>query len=43
MKVTQRLLGHIDPKSTQRYVHAMDEDVRTVLEQVELVRAEGKG
>jgi integrase len=38
MKVTQRLLGHIDPKSTQRYVHAMDEDVREMLETVETGR-----
>jgi integrase len=32
MKITQRLLGHIDPKSTHRYVHAMDDDVRAALE-----------
>lgn len=35
MKVTQRLLGHIDPKSTNRYVHAMDSDVLAALENVE--------
>jgi site-specific recombinase XerD len=35
MKVTQRLLGHLDPKSTNRYVHAMDEDVLAALEDVE--------
>jgi integrase len=38
MKVTQRLLGHVDPKSTHRYVHAMDEDVRAGLENVEQSR-----
>lgn len=38
MKVTQRLLGHIDPKSTQRYVHAVDEDVRAALEEVQADR-----
>lgn len=38
MKVTQRLLGHLDPKSTNRYVHAMDEDVRAALEGVEQSR-----
>ncbi|MDR3513971.1 MAG: site-specific integrase [Caulobacteraceae bacterium] len=38
MKTTQRLLGHLDPKSTQRYVHAMDDDVRTALEAVEKSR-----
>jgi integrase len=32
IKITQRLLGHIDPKSTHRYVHAMDDDVRAALE-----------
>lgn len=32
MKVTQRLLGHLDPKSTHRYVHAMDDDVLRALE-----------
>lgn len=35
MKITQRLLGHIDPKSTHRYVHAMDADVLAGLERVE--------
>lgn len=35
MKVTQRLLGHIDPKSTHRYVHAMDDDVRSALQTVD--------
>jgi integrase len=35
MKVTQRLLGHLDPKSTNRYVHAMDADVLAALEDVE--------
>lgn len=35
MKITQRLLGHIDPKSTHRYVHAMDDDVLFALEDVE--------
>lgn len=35
MKVTQRLLGHIDPKSTHRYVHAMDEDVYDALKNVD--------
>lgn len=35
IKVTQRLLGHLDPKSTNRYVHAMDEDVLRALEEVE--------
>lgn len=35
MKVTQRLLGHLDPKSTNRYVHAMDDDVRKGLQNVE--------
>ena len=39
MKVTQRLLGHIDPKSTHRYVHAMDADVLAGLERVEESRA----
>lgn len=38
MKVTQRLLGHIDPKSTHRYVHAMDSDVLAALENVEQSR-----
>lgn len=38
MKVTQRLLGHLDLKSTNRYVHAMDEDVRRGLEDVEQSR-----
>lgn len=38
MKVTQRLLGHLDPKSTNRYVHAMDEDVLAALEDVERSR-----
>jgi integrase len=38
MKVTQRLLGHLDPKSTNRYVHAMDADVLAGLEGVELSR-----
>lgn len=38
MKVTQRLLGHIDPKSTNRYVHAMDSDVLAALEAVERSR-----
>jgi integrase len=32
MKVVQRLLGHIDPKSTARYVHAFEDDVRAALE-----------
>lgn len=35
MKVTQRLLGHIDPKSTHRYVHAMDDDVLAALQEVD--------
>lgn len=35
MKVTQRLLGHLDPRSTNRYVHAMDEDVMAALRDVE--------
>ena len=34
-KVTQRLLGHLDPKSTNRYVHVMDDDVLTALQAVE--------
>lgn len=34
MKVTQRLLGHLDPKSTHRYVHAMDDDVFAALQDV---------
>jgi len=38
MKVTQRLLGHISPASTHRYVHAMDDDVRAGLENVEQSR-----
>jgi integrase len=38
MKVTQRLLGHIDPKSTHRYVHAMDAEVLAALENVEQSR-----
>lgn len=38
MKVTQRLLGHLDPKSTNRYVHAMDADVLAALQDVELSR-----
>lgn len=38
MKVTQRLLGHISPASTHRYVHAMDADVRAGLETVEQSR-----
>jgi integrase len=37
-KVTQRLLGHLDPRSTDRYVHALDEDVRAALEGVEVPR-----
>lgn len=32
MKVVQRLLGHIDPKSTHRYVHTLEADVRAALE-----------
>jgi integrase len=35
MKITQRLLGHLDPRSTNRYVHAMDDDVLTALQDVE--------
>lgn len=38
MKVTQRLLGHLDPKSTNRYVHAMDADVLAALQDVEQSR-----
>lgn len=38
MKITQRLLGHLDPKSTNRYVHAMDADVLGALEGVEQSR-----
>lgn len=34
-KATQRLLGHLDPRSTNRYVHAMDEDVLAALLEVE--------
>lgn len=32
IKVTQKLLGHADIKSTMRYVHALEEDVRAALE-----------
>lgn len=35
MKTTQRALGHVDPKSTHRYVHAMDADVRDAFEALE--------
>lgn len=35
MKITQRLLGHIDPKSTHRYVHAVDDDVFAALQSVD--------
>jgi integrase len=38
MKTTQRLLGHLDSKSTERYVHATDDDVRAALENVEQSR-----
>jgi integrase len=39
VKATQRLLGHLDPRSTNRYVHAMDEDVLAALEAVEAASA----
>lgn len=35
MKVTQRLIGLIDPKSTHRYVHAVDDDVYAALQTVD--------
>lgn len=34
-KVTQRLLGHIDSRSTDVYVHAVEDDVLAALESVE--------
>ncbi len=34
-KVTQRLLGHIDPRSTNVYVHAMEDDMLAALEMVD--------
>lgn len=37
-KVTQRLLGHIDSRSTDVYVHAMEEDVLAALEAAEVPR-----
>lgn len=37
-KVTQRLLGHIDPKSTNRYIHMADADVLAALESVDQSR-----
>ncbi len=37
-KVTQRLLGHIDSRSTDVYVHAMEDDVLAALEAAEVSR-----
>jgi hypothetical protein len=37
-KVTQRLLGHIDSRSTDVYVHAVEEDVLAALEAAEKSR-----
>jgi len=35
LKTTQRLLGHADIKSTMRYVHALEADLRAGLETIE--------
>ncbi|UPT53186.1 integrase [Synechococcus phage Yong-M4-211] len=37
-KVTQRLLGHIDSRSTDVYVHAVEDDVLAALEAAEVSR-----
>jgi len=37
-KVTQRLLGHLDPRSTDRYIHAMEDEVLAALQEVESSR-----
>jgi integrase len=34
-KVTQRLLGHVDSRSTDVYVHAMEDDVKAALQAVD--------
>lgn len=42
VKITQKLLGHADIKSTMRYVHAMEDDVRAALESDEKPPAKSK-
>jgi Site-specific recombinase XerD len=37
-KVTQRLLGHLDPRSTDVYVHAMEDEVLAALQAAEQSR-----
>ena len=42
-KITQKLLGHVSAASTQRYIHAVEDDVRSALEGMTAAeRARGK-
>ena len=38
LKIVQRALNHADYKSTERYAHVQDEDVRNALESVQKSR-----
>jgi integrase len=42
LKAAQRLLGHADIKSTQRYAHMLEDDLRTALEKMATLAPEEK-